>query len=55
LWLLAVAEEARLDLDELRRVESDKDGFATAYFAYRLTLSKPTGQVRFRGVAAATS
>ena len=37
-YLHQLIERARFDLEELRKVEGEKDGFAVAYFAYRLTL-----------------
>jgi release factor glutamine methyltransferase len=36
-YLRHVIAEARLDVDELRRIEGEKDGLHVAYFAYRLT------------------
>ena len=36
-YLHHLVAEANLDIEELRRVEGENDGFAVAYFAYRLT------------------
>lgn len=36
-YLHHLIAQANLDVEELRKVESEKDGFAVAYFAYRLT------------------
>ncbi len=36
-YLHHLIESANLDAEELRKVEGERDGFAVAYFAYRLT------------------
>jgi release factor glutamine methyltransferase len=41
-YLHHLINEARLDVEELRKNEGEKEGFAVAYFAYRLTPRRRT-------------